>query len=89
MNYEDVVGLYFFFLVSCKKDVVGRSVGRLFVHSFRYSKFPSILSSPFVIRYSSFIYLTTASLVLVANRRFFCFLSTCGVATFASGGEQG
>lgn len=34
--------------------------------------------------------LTTASLVLVANRRFFCFLSTFtkGVATFASGGEN-
>lgn len=58
-NYEGVVGLYFFFLVSYKADV-GRSVGCLFVHSFihrsvGYSKFPSIFSSPFVIRHSSFV----------------------------------
>lgn len=99
-NYEDVAGLYFFFLVSCKEDV-GRSVGRSVVCSFIRSFVPSLSfrDSKFLPfhRHSSFVvcrsstYLTTASLVLVANRRFFCFLSTCnmkGVATFASGGEN-
>lgn len=59
INYEGVVGLYFFFLVSCKVDVgrsVGRSVVRSFVYSsFRDSKFLSILLSPFVNHYSSFV----------------------------------
>lgn len=73
--YEGVVGLYFFFLVSCKADV-GRSFVRSFVYSFvplfqiPFHPFIAIRHLSFVVR-SSFIYLTTASLVLVANRRFF------------------
>lgn len=98
-NYEGVVGLYitsFSSYPACKKDVVGRSVVCSFIPSFIHYRSVIPNSLPSFHRHSSFVrrsstYLTTASLVLVANRRFFCFLSTCklkGVATFASGGEN-